>query len=53
VRQPARSFNSRLRQKRKEIDTEPSTVTVRWHTRQKARLAFLVGFQWLLAALEL
>jgi hypothetical protein len=32
VCQLARSCNSRLRQKRKEIDTGPSTVTVRWRT---------------------
>jgi hypothetical protein len=32
VRQLARSCNGRLRQKRKEIGTEPSTVTVRWST---------------------
>ena len=33
VRQQARSCNGRLRQKRKEIGTGPSTVTIRWHTR--------------------
>jgi hypothetical protein len=32
VHQLARSYNSRLRQKRKEIGTGPSTVTVRWRT---------------------
>ena len=32
VCQLPRSCNSRLRQKRKEIDTGPSTVTVRWRT---------------------
>jgi hypothetical protein len=32
VRQPARSCNDRLRQKRKEISTELSTVTARWRT---------------------
>jgi hypothetical protein len=32
VRQLARSYNGRLRQKRKEIGTRPSTVTVRWRT---------------------
>jgi hypothetical protein len=32
VRQPARSCNGRLRQKRKEIGTGPSTVIVRWRT---------------------
>jgi hypothetical protein len=33
VRQLAQSCNGRLRQKRKEIRTGPSTVNVRWHTR--------------------
>jgi hypothetical protein len=47
----ARSCNGHLRQKRKEIGTRLSTVTVRCATRQKARMAFLVGLQWLLAAL--
>jgi hypothetical protein len=32
VHQPARSCNGRLRQKRKEIDIGPSTLTVRWRT---------------------
>jgi hypothetical protein len=32
VRQLAQSCNGRLRQKRKEIGTGPSTVTVRWRT---------------------
>jgi hypothetical protein len=32
VRQPMPRCNGRLRQKRKEIRTEPSTVTVRWRT---------------------
>jgi hypothetical protein len=32
VRQPAQSYNGCLRQKRKEISTGPSTVTVRWRT---------------------
>jgi hypothetical protein len=32
VRQLARSCNGRLRQKRKEISTRPSTVIVRWRT---------------------
>jgi hypothetical protein len=32
VRQPARSCNGHLRQKRKEIRTRPSTVVVRWGT---------------------
>jgi hypothetical protein len=54
VRQLARSCNGRLRLKRKEISTRPSIVTVRWRTaRQKARMAFLVGLQRLLAALGL
>jgi hypothetical protein len=53
VRQLTRSYNGRLRQKRKEIGTGPSTVTVRCATRQKARMAFLVGLQRLLAALGL
>jgi hypothetical protein len=33
VRQLPRCCNGRLRQKRKEIGTRPSTVTVRWRTR--------------------
>jgi hypothetical protein len=53
VRQPARSCNGRLRQKRKQICTGPSTVAIRCTTRQKATLAFLVGLQRLLAALGL
>jgi hypothetical protein len=53
VRQMARSCNGRLRQKRKEIGTGLSIVTVRCATRQKARMAFLVGLQRLLAALGL
>jgi hypothetical protein len=53
VRQLARSCNGHLRQKRKEIRTGPSTVTVRCATRQKARMTFLVGLQRLLAALGL
>jgi hypothetical protein len=32
VRHQARSYNDHLRQKRKEIRTGPSTVTVRWRT---------------------
>jgi hypothetical protein len=32
VRQLARRCNGHLRQKRKDIDTGPSTVTVRWRT---------------------
>jgi hypothetical protein len=32
VRQLPRGCNGRLRQKRKEIGTGPSTVTVRWRT---------------------
>jgi hypothetical protein len=32
VRQPARSCNDRLRQIRKEINTEHATVTIRWCT---------------------
>jgi hypothetical protein len=53
VCQPARSCNGRLRQIRKEIRTGHATVTVRCATRQKARIAFLVGLQRLLAALGL
>jgi hypothetical protein len=53
VRQLARSCNGRLRQKRKEIRTGLSTVTVRCATRQKARMAYLVGLQRLLATLGL
>jgi hypothetical protein len=53
VRQPARSCNGRLHQKRKEIGTGPFTVTVWCATRQKARIAFLVDLQRLLAALGL
>jgi hypothetical protein len=53
VRQLPRICNGRLRQKRKEIGTGPSTVIVRCATRQKARMAFLIGLQRLLAALEL
>jgi hypothetical protein len=53
VRQLARRCNGRLRQKRKEIGTGLSTVTVRCATRQKARMAFLVGLQRLLAVLGL
>jgi hypothetical protein len=53
VRHLARRCNSRLRQNRKEIGTGPSKVTVRCATRQKARIAFLVGLQRLLAALGL
>jgi hypothetical protein len=45
VRQPARSCNGRLRQFRKEIRTGHATVTVRCATRQKARIALLVGIQ--------
>jgi hypothetical protein len=53
VRQLARRCNGRLHQKRKEIGTGPSIVIVRCATRQKARMAFLVGLQRLLAALGL
>jgi hypothetical protein len=53
VRQPTSRCNVRLRQKRKEIHTGPSTVAVRCATRHKARIAFLVGLQRLLAALGL
>jgi hypothetical protein len=53
VRQLPRSCNGRLRQKRKEIGTRLSTVTVRCATRQKARITFLVDLQRLLAALGL
>jgi hypothetical protein len=49
----ARRCNGRLRHNRKEIGTGLSTVTVRCATRQKARIAFLVGLQRLLAALGL
>jgi hypothetical protein len=51
VRQLPQICNGRLRQNRKGIRTGPSTVTVRCATRQKARIAFLVGLQRLLAAL--
>jgi hypothetical protein len=51
VRQLTRRRNGHLRQKRKEIGTGPSTVIVRCATRQKARMAFLVGLQRLVAAL--
>ena len=50
---PARSYNGRLRQIRKEIRTGHAIVNVRCVTRQKARVAFLVGLQRLLAALGL
>jgi hypothetical protein len=53
VRQLARSCNGRLRQFRKEIRIRHATVPVRCATRQKARIAFLVGLQRLLAALRL
>jgi hypothetical protein len=53
MRQPPRICNGRLRQKRKEIAHQTATVTVRCATRQKARIAFLVGLQRLLAALGL
>jgi hypothetical protein len=53
VRQLARSCNSRMCQKRKEIGTEHATVAVRCATRQKARIAFHVDLQRLLAALGL
>jgi hypothetical protein len=53
VRQLARRCNDHLRQKRKDISTGPSIVTVWCATRQKARMAFLVGLQRLLAALGL
>ena len=60
VRQLPRICNGRLCQNRKEICTGPSTVTVRWRTGlssalpdRKARMAFLVGLQRLLAALGL
>jgi hypothetical protein len=55
VRQPARRSNGRLRQEWKEIRTGHAKVavvvhqTVRCATRQKARIAFLVVFQRLLA----
>jgi hypothetical protein len=45
VRQLAPCCNGRLCQKRKEIGTGPSTVTVRCATRQKAGMAFLDGLQ--------
>ena len=53
VCQPARRSNGRRRQEWKEIHTGHATVAVRCATRQKARIAFLVGFQRLLAALGL
>jgi hypothetical protein len=53
VRHLARRCNGHLRQNRKGIRTGPSTVTVRCATQQKARIAFLVGLQRLLAALGL
>jgi hypothetical protein len=53
VRQPAWSCNGRLHQIRKEICTRHAIVIVRCATRQKARIAFLVGLQRLLAALGL
>jgi hypothetical protein len=53
VRQLPRHCNDHLRQKRKQIRTGPSTMTVRCATRQKARIAFLVGLQQLLATLGL
>jgi hypothetical protein len=59
VRQPARRSNGRLCQEWKEIHTGHATVVVWWCTGlsgappDKARIAFLVGFQRLLAALRL
>jgi hypothetical protein len=53
VRQPTPRCNDRLRQKKKEICTGQATVVVRCATRQKARLAFLVDLQRLLASLGL
>jgi hypothetical protein len=53
VCQLAPCCNGRLCQKRKDIGTGPSIVTVRCATRQKARMAFLVGLQRLLATLGL
>jgi hypothetical protein len=51
VCQLARSCNGRLRQKRKEIDTGPSTVTVRWRTRlSSAPLDRRQGWPFLLAS---
>jgi hypothetical protein len=44
VRQPARRSNGRLHQEWKEIRTGHATVVVRCATRQKTRIAFLVGF---------
>jgi hypothetical protein len=56
VRQRLQIVNDRLRQNRKEICTGQCPVvhqTVRCTSRQKARIAFLVCSQWLLAALGL
>ena len=53
VRQGDRWLNGRLRQKRKEIGHRTGTVHVRCATRQKARIAFQMDFQRLLAALGL
>jgi hypothetical protein len=54
VRQQIRRSNDRLRQRRKEIAHRTATVAVRWcTTRQKARIAFQVDLQRLLAALGL
>jgi hypothetical protein len=60
VRQLPRSCNSHLRQKRKEIGTGPSTVTVRWRTGlsgappdRRQLWTSLIGLQRLLAALGL
>jgi hypothetical protein len=53
VCQLPRICNGRLLQNRKEICTGHATVAVWCTTRQKARIAFLVGLQRLLAALGL
>jgi hypothetical protein len=53
VRQPTPRTNGRMRQIRKEIAHQTTTMTVRCTTRQKASLAFQVGLQRLLAALGL
>jgi hypothetical protein len=53
VRQPVSRTNGRLRPVWKEIEHQTSTVTVRCTTRQKARIAYQIDVQRLLAALGL
>jgi hypothetical protein len=53
VHQPDPRPNGRLRPIRKEIEHQTGTVAVRCTTRQKARFAFQVDLQRLLAALGL